>query len=336
MTNPKPLACLSLDLDNHWAYLKTRGEPAWTRFPSYLEHLVPRVLEFLDGLDLKITFFVVGQDAAFQKHRGVLAGIAESGHEIANHSFHHEPWLPSNPAATIRKEIVAAERAIFEATGHKPVGFRGPGFSWSPEMVDILAELGYLYDASTLPTFLGPLARLYYFARSPLDPEGKKQRRHLFGRASEGRRPIKPYFWFLPSGRRILEIPVTTMPIFRLPFHLSYLIYLSRYSPRLMFFYLEVAVRLCRLFQTGLSFLVHPLDFLDNDEVSDLAFFPGMSVKSEDKLKLLKSVIRRISGRFQLVNMRTFAESFLGSGEKLALYPLSLERRSRKPSRGVS
>jgi hypothetical protein len=26
-------------------------------------------------------------------------------------------------------------------------------------------ERGYLYDASTLPTYLGPLARAYYFAR---------------------------------------------------------------------------------------------------------------------------------------------------------------------------
>lgn len=67
MTLKKPIASLSLDLDNQWSYMKTHGDEGWEMFPSYLDILIPRVLKFLDERHLKITFFVVGQDAALEK-----------------------------------------------------------------------------------------------------------------------------------------------------------------------------------------------------------------------------------------------------------------------------
>ena len=61
MTENKPIASLSLDLDNLWCYMKTHGDSGWDYFPSYLDTVVPRILEFLDERGLKITFFIVGQ-----------------------------------------------------------------------------------------------------------------------------------------------------------------------------------------------------------------------------------------------------------------------------------
>ena len=52
---PQPIASLSLDLDNKWSYLKTRGDQRWEEFPSYLDGVVPRVLQLLDDLDLRAT-----------------------------------------------------------------------------------------------------------------------------------------------------------------------------------------------------------------------------------------------------------------------------------------
>ena len=83
------IASLSLDLDNKWSYLKTHGDRGWEEFPSYLDAVVPRFLEMLGKLGLRITVFVVGQDAALTKNRAALASIAAAGHEIGNHSFHH-------------------------------------------------------------------------------------------------------------------------------------------------------------------------------------------------------------------------------------------------------
>ena len=42
-------ASLSLDLDDEWSYLRTRGDPAWREYPSHLAQVVPRILEFLDN-----------------------------------------------------------------------------------------------------------------------------------------------------------------------------------------------------------------------------------------------------------------------------------------------
>ena len=106
---PQQLASLSLDLDNKWSYLKTHGDAGWERFPSYLDVVVPRILRLCDELRLKITVFVVGQDAALSKNHRALASIAAAGHEIGNHSFHHEPWLHLYDRAGLVAEIDAAE-----------------------------------------------------------------------------------------------------------------------------------------------------------------------------------------------------------------------------------
>ena len=170
-------ASLSLDLDNHWSYLKTRGDPAWEAYPSYLDVVVPRALELLDRHGLRITFFIVGQDAARPENGEALASIAPAGHEIGNHSHHHEPWLHRYSPAQVREELSVAHEAISKATGVRPRGFRGPGYSVSAATLETLVDLGYQYDASTLPTFIGPVARAFYFRASGLDDEERRRAR---------------------------------------------------------------------------------------------------------------------------------------------------------------
>ncbi len=82
-------------------------------------------------------------------------------------------------------------------TGKKPIGFRGPGYSLSETVLRVLFRHGYLYDASTLPTFLGPLARAYYFFTTKLAPEEKNKRKQLFGGVRDGMRPIRAYKWHI-------------------------------------------------------------------------------------------------------------------------------------------
>ena len=307
----KPLASISLDLDNLWSYMKTRGDSGWESFPSYLDTFIPVVLDILDDLNFKITFFIVGQDAALERNHDVLKLITEKGHEVGNHSFNHEPWLHLYPKDQIKKEILDTEDHIQQATGQKPIGFRGPGFSWSPDLLEVLVENDYLYDASTLPMYLGPLARAYYFWKSNLTRKEKAQRGKLYGTFKEGLSPVKPYFWQLVSGKRMLEIPITTMPIIKTPFHLSYLLYLSRFSTLLMFLYLKTALTLCRITKTELSFLLHPLDLLSSEQVPELAFFPGMDLSPNRKIELFNKVIKTISQHFDLVDMSSHAEAIL-------------------------
>ena len=231
------------------------------------------------------------------------AELVSAGHELGNHSLEHEPWLHRYSRLQLEHEVRDASWAISDASGQTVDGFRGPGFSWCPALLEVLVEQGYRYDASTLPTYLGPLARAYYFWTAGLSREQREERKEMFGQFSDGLRPAKPYRWRLASGRSLIEIPVTTMPVFKTPFHFSYLAYLARFSEALMLTYLDTALAMCRLTRTAPSFLLHPLDAIGGDQVPQLAFFPGMDVPSAHKKRLLGRVLDRLQHHYRLVTM---------------------------------
>ena len=302
-------ASLSLDLDNQWSYMKTHGDEGWDAFPSYLDVVVPRFNEVLADLDgQKITVFTVGQDASLEKNHAALKQIPAAGHEVGNHSFHHEPWLHLYSREEIETEVIRAEDAIELATGVRPDGWRGPGFSFSPTLLEVLARRGYQYDGSTFPSYLGPLARAYYFMTAKLTPEEREKRKQLFGKWTEGLRPIKPYQWKLAGGNELLEIPVTTMPIFKVPFHVSYLLYLASYSKLAANLYFRTALRLCQITGVGPSILLHPLDFLGADDVPELGFFPAMDKGGAWKTKLVGGYLAEFKKRFDVHPMSKHAE----------------------------
>jgi peptidoglycan/xylan/chitin deacetylase (PgdA/CDA1 family) len=308
------IASLSLDLDNKWSYLKTHGDRGWEEFPSYLDAVVPRFLDLLSKLGLRITVFVVGQDAALAKNRAALASIATAGHEIANHSFHHEPWLHLYSPDEIEAEIASAEEAIADATGVMPTGFRGPGYSLSPAVVQCLIRRGYHYDASTLPTVIGPLARAYYFLHARLNASQKHERQRLFGNWRDGLRPLQPFWWEtensrgVSGGQRLLEIPVTTLPLFRVPIHFSYLLFLRQKSTAAAWAYWRMAMSICQAFRVEPSLLLHPLDLLGGDEEADLGFFPGMKLPTAVKTTFVSELLADFANRFRVLTVGEHAE----------------------------
>jgi hypothetical protein len=315
----KPIASVSLDLDNLWSYQRTHGDPEWERRGSYLPALMPPLLDLLEDAGCRITFFVVGADAVSPANVPALRLITERGHEVGNHTYSHEVWLQRYTRVQLTEDLDRAEAAILAATGQRPLGFRGPGFSWSTELFEVLADRGYVYDASTLPTFVGPLARAYFLATARMTPEQRRQREELFGAFRDGFRPVGAYRWRLPSGRRLLEIPVTTVPLVKTPFHMSYLIYLSRFSRGLMLTYLRLALRLCRSAGVSPSFLLHPLDLLGPEDAKELMFFPGMDVPSADKRRIVRQVLGVLAEQFTLVPMSTHAAQAIAAEERLAV-----------------
>lgn len=302
--NGKPLASLSLDLDNEWAYLKTHGNSAWESYPSYLSAVVPRILQVLTRRKLLITVFVVGQDAALEYNLEALAQIAEAGHEIGNHSLRHESWLHLYSEHDLEQELAEAERHIQAATGQKPIGFRGPGYSQSSTMLRVLARRGYAYDASSLPSFIGPIARAYYFATGQFNAEQRERLNRLFGSWKDGFRPLKPYRWRL-NETSLLEMPVTTFPGIRVPIHLSYVIYLAGFSTVLAQAYFNTALWTCRLFGVEPSILLHPLDFLGGEDVPRLRFFPSMGMSGQQKIAIVE---RCLDSLIHLFDVRSVGE----------------------------
>jgi Polysaccharide deacetylase len=319
MKSTKPIASLSLDLDNKWSYLKTHGDPGWEDFPSYLDTVVPRVLQFLEKRKLTITLFVVGQDAALEQNHDALTALAAAGHEIGNHSFSHEPWFHLEDPRRIEEEIAAAEEHISRIAGKKPVGFRGPGFSLSDVTIETLRRRGYLYDASTLPTFVGPLARMYYLLNSGLRGADRRRRSSLFGSVRDGLRSLRPYRWNGENG--LIEIPVTTMPLFRFPIHVSYILYIATFSARLALQYFRAALALCRVMNLSPSILLHPLDFLGKDDDVGLDFFPAMNLNHADKLRVVGQAVAIYCEYFRVV---TLQEHAVAAGELFRASPIDL------------
>jgi peptidoglycan/xylan/chitin deacetylase (PgdA/CDA1 family) len=305
----KPLASISLDLDNQWSYMKIHGDEGWDQYPSYFAIFVPYVLDILDESGLKITFFIVGKDTEKKENRPYIKMITDRGHEVGNHSYNHESWPQTNNVRAIEQEILKAEVSISLATGHQTVGFRGPGLTWNRNMLKVLESRGYKYDASTLPSFWGPLARMYNFTNSQLAKQDRLAGKELFGKWSNGLLELRPYKWDLGNGKSIVEMPVTTMPGLKLPFHLSYLIYLSTISMSFMKLYLEVSIRLCKITNTPVSFLLHPPDLIGGDRIQQLPFFPGMNISSDKKAKVFKHVIQTLSRHYELVNMSSHFDS---------------------------
>ena len=143
-------------------------------------------------------------------------------HEIGNHSFNHEPWLHLYSKQELIEEFEKTEDAIANITGSKTrSAFAVPDTALSPTVLEVLAERDYEYDCSTLPTYIAPLARAYYFFKSPeMSDEESEKRKKLFGKFSDGFQSLKPYKWQI-GEKSLVEIPVTTLPVFKTPIHAS-------------------------------------------------------------------------------------------------------------------
>ena len=60
---------------------------------------------------------------------------------------------------------------------------------------------------------------------------------------------------------------------------------------------------MCRLTRTEPSILLHPLDFLSEQDVPELGFFPAMKLSAEKKLVLLDEMIGIIQKHHDIVPM---------------------------------
>jgi hypothetical protein len=312
----RPVASVSVDLDNLWAYLKTHGDPNWSRLPSFLPTAVPRLLGALGAHRVTATFFAVGMDVERDDGAQAVANVSAWGHEVANHSYRHEPWLHRYSRAELEAELTRTEESIVAAGAPRPVGFRGPGYSVSPDLLAVLAERGYTYDASVLPTWIGPLARAFHNRTAPAS-NADERRDELFGGFSRVLAPNRAHRWRLADGTHLAELPVTTMPLLRVPIHGAYVLQLHTISPRLARAYFATAIRLCGSLGVGPSLLVHPTDVLSGTEAPGMEFFPGMSVPAARKVALLDWMLATLCRNFDVV----------GTGEHVARSGVPLPTR---------
>ncbi|WP_226582763.1 polysaccharide deacetylase family protein [Halobacillus litoralis] len=101
----------------------------------------PEILKILEEYDARATFFVVG--TRVQQNPELIRAMVESGHELANHTFHH-PNFTGITKEEIIKEIDFTSEVIEDITGVPPKLFRPPGGVYNDIIVDTANEEGYM------------------------------------------------------------------------------------------------------------------------------------------------------------------------------------------------
>ena len=104
------------------------------------------------------------------------------------------------------------------------------------------------------------------------------------------------------------------MPFFRVPFHVSYILYLSCYAPALARAYFRTSLALCRWAGVEPSVLLHPLDFLGGDEVAGLDFFPAMKLTGAIKRERVAQYLTDLKRSFHVLPMEEHAQAVLDRG----------------------
>ena len=93
------------------------------------------------------------------------------------------------------------------------------------------------------------------------------------------------------------------MPFLKVPIHTSYVLFLSMFSFGLAMLYFRLAITLLKLTATQPSILLHPLDFIGNDDTTDLSFFPAMRIESKKKIRVMNAVFQLLKKNFLSVRL---------------------------------
>lgn len=142
---------LTFDIEDWFHTHKNRQQFSghqWSRLPAKVEANTERILDLLDELNLKATFFVLGWVAKY--HPNLIKQIHSRGHDIAAHShWHHNPHLIS--PVDFEKDLKLCLSTIEDVIGEKVTMYRAPGFNLNLKDMwafAILAQYGIKVDSS--------------------------------------------------------------------------------------------------------------------------------------------------------------------------------------------
>jgi len=124
---------------------------SWGSLETRLPHVLPRLLENLEGDGTVGTFFVLGIVA--KRHPDLVRLLADNGHEVASHGWDHRRVTELSPRE-FRTQVRDSRTLLQDLTGQAVNGFRAPSFSIVPGgewALEILVEEGYRYDSSLYP-----------------------------------------------------------------------------------------------------------------------------------------------------------------------------------------
>lgn len=119
----------------------TRMEIALTFDDGPHPAFTPRLLDRLKQLDVRATFFVVGQKVDMSpESAALLRRMIKEGHDVANHTYHHFN-LKLVPQELVESEIRLDNDAIRRACGLEPIFFRPSGGQYNSAVIQAAKRL---------------------------------------------------------------------------------------------------------------------------------------------------------------------------------------------------
>jgi len=157
--------CLSFDIEgfvesNQQSFHIDRKYISRSDEDYEIEHNVDVLLKLLDEVNVKATFFFLGRIGLDIPH--VVRKTAECGHEIACHSHKHIRIFDMSQDR-FREDLITAKKTLEDLVGERVYGFRAPEFSITNKslwVLDILQEVGFVYDSSIYPTSIHDVYRI--------------------------------------------------------------------------------------------------------------------------------------------------------------------------------
>ena len=147
---------LTIDVEDYFqvsAFENIVTKDDWDTYPSRVVQNTEKILSLLEENNVKATFFVLGWTA--QKYPDLVKKISDQGHEIACHSYYHQLVYDLTPEE-FREDTRQAKDILEQLTGKKILGYRAPSYSITKKSLwalEILHELGFLYDSSVFPIY---------------------------------------------------------------------------------------------------------------------------------------------------------------------------------------
>lgn len=167
----RPDVLLSIDFEDwHQLVYRRFGRADWDRpYREFAGHL-HALLDLLDELDARATFFFLGITAA--NHPDLVHEVVARGHEPASHGYAHAR-VYEQTRDEFRTDVERSVETISETTGRRPVAYRAPAFSINrstPWAYEVLAELGFRcdssqYDSPRIPNRIGGIPAVPYRLR---------------------------------------------------------------------------------------------------------------------------------------------------------------------------
>lgn len=185
----RPVNAMTVDVEDYFqvsAFEAHIGRHRWEQHECRVERNVERILVLFETHRIRATFFTLGWIA--ERYPRLVRRIVDAGHEIASHGYAHVRVTQQQPDE-FRADVMRARKILEDVSGMAVRGYRAASYSigagnlWA---LDVLGECGHEYSSSIYPI-----------------------RHDLYGM------PEAPRFAFRHRNDGILEIPVTTVSLFR-------------------------------------------------------------------------------------------------------------------------